>query len=830
MTSTELLSEVSRHLNQGQLPRAIAACNQFAAKNPDEPRVLLKLSELLLRAGETRTAAGSFQQLAALFEKQGFTAKAIAAQRQALRLHFDEPSARTLARLLEQEGLTRDAIEVLQEIAAATTRPPVRAEVLGQVVRLNPGSVAPRVALAKALIEAVDTPAALGEYRVAVGLLKREGKEGLILRLAERLLALDPQHLELGCAVAADVLELGEAARAVALLEPVREAHPDDRRALDLHARALAAAGEPERAVAAYRLVAVGLLLEGKLDEAAAVWRSVLQLAPGDPEALEKLGPAAAPLRPPTVRAPAASVRPLAIPFPRAPGADDSGDEPLVPHFPKAAGRAPPARPAGSSPPLAAAFAALAALVPPEADEALDVADDMLLGPAEDEELVARLLAPEHAADPAAPTLPATALEPLAAEALGDPAGAALPALPLLRPAPGSSSPGAAPGAAPPAPHALAPSRFPGLDSPARVVVLEDGVVARRLASALRNAGAEVAIVPGEDAARAAGDPGWFVEQAALQGAMGVGLGAPRRLASPELADFCAAVGVQLVGGSQLLARFLGSRLATRRLAGELGIPTVPGIAVEDAAAAERQVEALDGPGLLVPDGPGDPLEVRTAAEVARRFPQARLRALASAGSGRVALEPLPPRCRRFAVWVARDLSGKVEPLGVVEIRRRGADTVALAVPDGGALDGIKELALRLAGSLAADGLLAVLFRLDREGVAQLDCLLPPLCGYDLALGELLGLDLGVEVLRLAAGEPLRSGVRQPGLALAAVFQRPGPAPIVPQAEGVRVELSPVLGGFQALLCARAGDVEIVRYRLRPFARLLRFPELEEIF
>ena len=83
------------------------------------------------------------------------------------------------------------------------------------------------------------------------GAAEAGGEQELILRLAERLLALDSQHLELACAVAADVLELGEAARAVKLLEPVREAHPGIARALDLHARALAAAGEPERAVAA---------------------------------------------------------------------------------------------------------------------------------------------------------------------------------------------------------------------------------------------------------------------------------------------------------------------------------------------------------------------------------------------------------------------------------------------------------------------------------------------------------------------------------------------------------------------------------------------------
>src|SRR5947207_8838389 len=139
-----------------------------------------------------------------------------------------------------------------------------------------------------------------------------------------------------------------------------------------------------------------------------------------------------------------------------------------------------------------------------------------------------------------------------------------------------------------------------------------------------------------------------------------------------ENADFAAAVeehGFTFIGPSPEHIRLMGNKVAAKKTARRLGIPTVPGSAdsVPDVTAAEAAVCAIGYPVLIKASagGGGRGMKVaRNAAELARLLPIARHEAASFFGCGEVYLERHLERPRHIEIQVLGDGRGSIIHLG----------------------------------------------------------------------------------------------------------------------------------------------------------------------
>src|SRR5438445_4169890 len=139
-----------------------------------------------------------------------------------------------------------------------------------------------------------------------------------------------------------------------------------------------------------------------------------------------------------------------------------------------------------------------------------------------------------------------------------------------------------------------------------------------------------------------------------------------------EDADFAATVeehGFTFIGPSPEHIRLMGNKVAAKKAARRLGIPTVPGStdSVPDVTAAEAAVCAIGYPVLIKASagGGGRGMKVvRSAAELARLLPIAQHEAASFFGCGEVYLERHLERPRHIEIQVLGDGRGGMIHLG----------------------------------------------------------------------------------------------------------------------------------------------------------------------
>jgi acetyl-CoA carboxylase biotin carboxylase subunit len=230
-------------------------------------------------------------------------------------------------------------------------------------------------------------------------------------------------------------------------------------------------------------------------------------------------------------------------------------------------------------------------------------------------------------------------------------------------------------------------------------------------------------------------------------------------------AEACVAAGLVFVGPPPAAIRSLGDKTAARRIARELGVPTVPGTfepvagpdAVREAARAigyPLMVKAAFGGG-----GKGMRV-VRTETELDSALALARSEAAWAFGDGAVYLERYLAEPRHIEVQVLADGGGRVVHLGEREcsIQRRHQKLVEEA-PSPFVDDALRarlgEAACRIAGAAGYVNAGTVEFLVDAERhfyFLEMNTRLQ----VEHGVTEMVtGIDLVREQLRIAAGEPL---------------------------------------------------------------------------
>ena len=195
---TKHLNAAQKYLQQGKMPQAILEYQQILKHEPKDQVTLMTLGDLFVRRGETTQALEYFEQLAKIFMNDGFTTKAIAIYKKVAKLAPEE--SRPLERLAElyvQQGVLSEARPLflqLAEMQLKAGRHPQAALLLRKLLEAEPENLRVQIRLAELHLSMGQQKEAIEIFHSAMQKIVEQGDQGEALRLADRILQLDPKH------------------------------------------------------------------------------------------------------------------------------------------------------------------------------------------------------------------------------------------------------------------------------------------------------------------------------------------------------------------------------------------------------------------------------------------------------------------------------------------------------------------------------------------------------------------------------------------------------------------------------------------------------------
>jgi tetratricopeptide (TPR) repeat protein len=345
--------------------------------------VLLRLGDTYVKKGDKAAATEAYLRVAALYTEQGFFQKGIAVYKQILKLDPRLVDVNyKLADLYKQLGLLSDAMQQY-ELASTFLHREGRAqealEALRRMVDLEPENVASRIKLAEAYSKDGQVAEAVVEFTQAADTLRQMNRTDDFIKVAERLVFHEPDNRAVQRELAELYIRRSDPKRALPKLQQCFKADPRDADTLGLLAQTFQQLGQLSKTISVLKELARIHVENGKLAERDATFRQILQLAPGDAEALGALSGSAVSEPPARVAIPIAnqSTTRLASGSPPATTRLASGSPPATTRL--ASGSPPASGPAreGSRP-----SAHSAPLPPPEdSDPAMAIVEMEVSGP-----------------------------------------------------------------------------------------------------------------------------------------------------------------------------------------------------------------------------------------------------------------------------------------------------------------------------------------------------------------------------------------------------------------------------------------------------------------
>jgi tetratricopeptide (TPR) repeat protein len=195
---TKHLNAAQKYLQQGKMPQAILEYQQILKNEPKDQVTLMTLGDLFVRQGDTFQALEYFERLAKIFLSDGFTTKAIAIYKKVAKLAPEE--SRPLERLAElyvQQGVLSEARPLylqLAEMQLKAGRQPQAALLLRKLLEAEPDNMRVQVRLAELHLSMGQQKEAIETFHAAAQRLTDQGDHSEAIRLADRILELDPSH------------------------------------------------------------------------------------------------------------------------------------------------------------------------------------------------------------------------------------------------------------------------------------------------------------------------------------------------------------------------------------------------------------------------------------------------------------------------------------------------------------------------------------------------------------------------------------------------------------------------------------------------------------
>lgn len=303
INKNKLIASAQRLTQRGQLDRAIREYRTIVEHDPDDVRVWMKIGALYVRKGATQHAVATYNRVAAHYRENGHHQKAAAVYKQIIGLVPGAIDAHlNLADVLGKLGQNLEAVNELQIVVGAYEREGRHrdsCELLARIVDLAPEEEANRIRLAEAFARQNDTAAATREFRAVLAQLHRNQRFDDFIQVAERLLYLAPDEIDVVRQLAEVYLQRRQPKRALARLQVLFQNDPSNTAVLDMLGQAFNDLGYRGKAISVYRELARLHGAQGNDSARLDAFRSLLTIDPNDPEALDATGASDPLSRPP---------------------------------------------------------------------------------------------------------------------------------------------------------------------------------------------------------------------------------------------------------------------------------------------------------------------------------------------------------------------------------------------------------------------------------------------------------------------------------------------------------------------------------------------------
>jgi pilus assembly protein FimV len=224
---TKHLNAAQKYLQQGKMPQAILEYQQILKNEPKDQVTLMTLGDLFVRQGETFQALEYFERLAKIFLNDGFTTKAIAIYKKVAKLAPEE--SRPLERLAElyvQQGVLSEARPLylqLAEMQLKAGRQPQAAVLLRKLLEAEPDNLRVQIRLAELHLSMGQQKESIETFHGAMQKILEQGDHAEAIRLADRILQLDPSHQATFVLKVRALTASGKTAEAEKLLETLQD-------------------------------------------------------------------------------------------------------------------------------------------------------------------------------------------------------------------------------------------------------------------------------------------------------------------------------------------------------------------------------------------------------------------------------------------------------------------------------------------------------------------------------------------------------------------------------------------------------------------------------
>ena len=233
----KVLATAEKYVQQGKLPNAISEYEKILKNDSKDLTVTNTVGDLYSRLGETDKAVECFKSVGDAYAGQGFTVKAIAMYKKICKLKPSLESLLKLAELYSQQGLFNDAraqyLQVAEEfLKASELENAVR--IFQKILEMDPENSNMRVRLAEVYIRLGKKNEAWQIFSSAAESLRAKGSLGGAEEILQRMLKLDPGNTYALLMQGKNLLESGDAAAAVSILQKVPDidSNPDGLRDL----------------------------------------------------------------------------------------------------------------------------------------------------------------------------------------------------------------------------------------------------------------------------------------------------------------------------------------------------------------------------------------------------------------------------------------------------------------------------------------------------------------------------------------------------------------------------------------------------------------------
>lgn len=295
MDKNKIIEAATKFVQKGQYDKAIKEYLKLLEADPKDSRLLQKVGELYQKKGDNSQAAEYFLKVGESYSGDGFFLKAVAVYKQVLKLDEKRIDVNLkLAELYQQLGLMSDAMAQLQIVSAhyeKTGNSQASLDLLKRMVELDPDNIASRIKLAELYARDNLNGEAVSEFTKAASYLKRNNRIDDYIKVAERLVFLDPNNVELARELAQIYLAKQDTKRALVKLQVCFKADPRDVETLNLLAQAFLELGQTSKTISVYKELAKLYDEQDRVDDERAIWEKIRDIAPDDPDVQKHLAP-----------------------------------------------------------------------------------------------------------------------------------------------------------------------------------------------------------------------------------------------------------------------------------------------------------------------------------------------------------------------------------------------------------------------------------------------------------------------------------------------------------------------------------------------------------